>query len=129
MRYQTSGTIISSEQAGQDPGWFFVSVDQEIGRYYRWFYTRGLAPPWYSPLNGPHVTFVFGRHEPRLVTVAEMKPFLGTTVEFFYDAPIYTNTRAFWMKAHAPVVLLIRRRLGLKEPHRPLHLTLGTRKT
>lgn len=124
----TIGTIFSSERAGQDPGWFSVKLDPELRRYYNWLYTRGLKPGWFSPLNGPHVTFIFGHHEPRIITPAEMAPWLDHTVEIMFEQPIYTNGRAFWMKAHSPILELIRQRLELPKSQRPLHVTLGTRK-
>jgi hypothetical protein len=122
------GTLSSSEELDQELGWFFLTFPPDISYYYNWFYVKTGHKPWKQCLNGPHVTFIFGKHENRIVLSREVGSLLGAKVIVHYYPEIRTNGRAFWMPVYSPTLLYIRDRLGLGRVRNQLHLTLGNYK-
>lgn len=115
--------VISPPSPEQKPGWYLLAADPELSRYYQCL--SGI--PWLSGINGTHMTFIAGEKDLRLVEPAEMAPYIGQTVEFFYTPLVYTNGRAFWFPALSPDLDRIRANLAL--PARILyHVTLGNTK-
>lgn len=106
--------------ANQKPGWFFVSVEESISLYYK----KLSNINWNSCLNGPHITFISGEKDDRIVNIDEISPYIGD-VTFCYDPIIYTNSKAFWMKVICPFLDDIRKNLGLNIYPKGFHLTLG----
>lgn len=123
--HRTSGPIRNSGP-GQNPGWFYVAIDPQLADYYRWLFRplKLSCPAFYPCLNGPHVTFIAGDREPRLVSTQEMSGFLETEVRVDYDNVMYTNGRAFWLNCRCPALDNIRRQLDLP-PRNGYHITLG----
>ncbi len=123
LKVYSSGGIIRIPDLSQKPGWYYVSVDDQISEYYHWFYSRGLKK-WSKSLNGCHMTFIAGERENRIVTQEEILPFLYDQIDFEYENIIYTNGRAFWLNARSPQLNKIREQLNLP-PRNNLHITLG----
>lgn len=118
------GKIVSSG-ASQKPGWYYLSIDPDIGLYYGKLWSKGNKP-WNLPLNGPHITFISGEKDKRIVSIDEMKDYLGLLIEFAYNPIIKTNGRAFWIDVNIPSLNDIRMKLGLGVYYRSsFHLTLG----
>ncbi len=118
------GKLVSSGK-NQKPGWYYLSVDPDIGRYYGKLWSNGNNC-WNPPLNGPHITFIAGEKDEKIITDDQIRDYLGLIVGFRYDPIIKTNSRAFWIDVNIPKLNDIRANLGLKPYYRPtFHLTLG----
>jgi len=114
---------IQIPKADEKPGWYSLCADKEIANYYKWFYSKAFKT-WNPPMNGCHVTFIAGEKDDRIITLDEIKPFLGKDIVFHYENEIWTNGRAFWLPVVAPELDFIREQLGLK-PRMQFHVTLG----
>jgi hypothetical protein len=122
----TSTGILRSAGPSQKEGWFYLECDSEIASYYHWFYNRA-GFHWKSCMNGVHITFLAGEKDERIVTLQEMKPFIGMELEFHYDNVVWTNSRAFWLPVLCSDLDRIRLSLGLA-PRFLYHVTLGNNK-
>ena len=123
--YMSSGVVTSSGK-DQKEGWFFLKCDNEIGKYYKWLYSRYLLS-WKDCLNGVHITFISGNREHKIITEDTMQIYLGKSITFRYTSQIYTNGRAFWIPVICDELQEIRLSVGLPVYNR-LHLTLGNNK-
>ena len=115
---------IAKPSDDQKDGWYYVKADDSIGDYYKWFASRGLLQPWQPCMNGCHITFVAGEKDERIVSVAEIQPYVGKDIQFYYTNQIWTNTQAFWLPVLSPQLDEVRVALGLK-PRFLYHVTLG----
>lgn len=122
--FESSGTIFVSGN-NQKPGWYYLKVDLEIAVYYNWLLYRKTGIKYQLPLNGPHITFIAGEKDDRIVLPQEILPYINNIIPFTYDPTIYTNGRAFWMPAWSPLLDNIRLKMGLKPKSNGLHMTLG----
>lgn len=118
-----SNGLIQGGNTDQRAGWFYIKCDVDIFNLYNWFNSLGNKP-WAPPMNGPHITFIAGRHEERIIHKEEVAQYMLTPTLFLYEPTVWTDGRSFWMDAYAPYVNVIRRKLGLP-PRDRLHLTLG----
>ena len=115
---------IAKPSPSQKEGWYYVKADDQIGDYYNWFAKRGLQKGWQPCLNGCHVTFIAGEKDDRIISAAEVQPYLGEEIQFYYTNKIWTNTQAFWLPVLSSQLDEIRVALGLK-PRFLYHVTLG----
>lgn len=106
------------------PGWFYLAVDKEISDYYNSFMQRS----WLLPRNGPHITFIAGEHEPRIVNRKEVEQYMNAPITFLYDPIIHTDNRSFWIDIECHALEDIRFNLGLPPRKFNYHLTLGNYK-
>lgn len=120
--YTGYGHIVSSSE-DQKEGWYYVKVDDTIGEYYKWLYSRSFKV-WYPCMNGCHITFISGEKDDRIVRREEMNSYLNLNVSFRYSNVIYTNGRAFWIDSKSDDLDKIREKIGLREREK-YHITLG----
>lgn len=113
-------------KSDEKPGWYSLSLDEEISNYYKWFYSRAFRS-WNPPMNGCHLTFIAGEKDDRIIDSSEILPYLNKDFVFYYANQIWTNGRAFWLPAYSPELDLIRVELGL-QPRFLYHITLGNLK-
>lgn len=124
--YRTIG-IIKQSNTTQKQGWYYLSLDDEISDYYKWFYSRAFKN-WNRCLNGCHVTFISGEKEKYKFNwdwiACYMLNLLEKEIEVCYtDNTIYTNGRAFWINCESVQLNKIRNDLNLNQ--KSLHITLG----
>jgi len=120
--YTGYGHIASSSE-DQKEGWYYVKVDDTIGEYYKWLYSRAFKT-WYPCMNGCHITFIAGEKDDRIVRREEMNNYFNLNVSFLYSNVIYTNGRAFWIDAKSDDLDRIRETIGLRKREK-YHITLG----
>lgn len=120
---KTYGYIQSSSES-QRTGWHFLSLDDDLSRYYQWF-CRLPEKGWDLPINGCHVTFIAGEKEKRIVCISEISRFVHDPVWIEYENKVLTDGRSFWLNCSCPDLDEIRSELGLPSKWRGYHVTLG----
>lgn len=116
--------FVTWNQTDSKPGWFYLSVNREISDYYNSFMER----KWFLPRNGPHITFIAGEHEPRLINHKEVMQYVNCPIPFLYDPIVLTDRRSFWIDIECQALEDIRFNLGLPSRKFNYHLTLGNYK-
>lgn len=122
------GTLIYSN----DPYKLIVSVDNDIGKFY-----RSMIPKYFNvkiPLYDSHISVV---RKEIPIKMEFWKKYHGKEIEFEYESFIYNDNVYWWLNAYSPILEDIRLELGLpicseftKSPngaHR-FHITIGNNK-
>ena len=133
--YTATGTLRYSpkRQETSQHWWLILDCDPELGQYYRYLYyqmhhqCRKLARPFW----GPHITVV-RNEEPDDDHKHLWDLHAGEPIEFQYSGGINDNYsedryRSFyWLEVVCPRMDEIREELGLSDPFRGYHLTIGS---
>lgn len=124
-----SDGIISEQPPKQRKGWYSISVEEEISKYYSWFYKQGNLKDWNPSMNGCHITYIAGNREKRIITSNDMKPFIGQKIQYSWRPVVMTNGETFWMDCWSKDLDTIRELLNLEVPKKfGYHITLGNLK-
>ena len=102
---QSTGTLLYSN----NPYKLIVSIDNEIGRYY-----RSLIPKYFNAqpqAYSSHISVVRKEIPPNINVWYK---YHGSEIQFEYDSIIYNGEVYFWLNAYSPVLEEIRLELGLQ---------------
>jgi len=78
-------------------------------------------------VNGPHVTFIAGEKDDRIVDPSELQDWMDVSIQIDYEHEVWTDGRSYWINCVAPQLDKIRASLGLR-PRSGYHITLGNTK-
>lgn len=113
-------------QKNTRPGWWCLQVEQDISDYYNHLFRNGNVNGWRLPKNGPHITFIAGEKEARIVSQDDMKPYLDKQIPFCWNPVVMTDGRSFWLNCESSYLDSVRLWLGLEVPKKfGYHITLG----
>lgn len=102
--------------------WGFLSVEHELGRYYRrlFFNTYGLKLQ--RPSNEEHITIISPWDN---LLLSNFHCFNGMLVKFEVVHPLYWNGNAIWLGVISEQLSDFRKSLGLSDPEIDLHFCIG----
>ena len=104
--------------------WVIARCDDDIIEYYRWMYFKKKHIKLMRPKFGAHVSLVRGEEEG--ITKGTWEPNMsGEEIEFSYDGDIIDVFNYVWMKVWGDDLIKIRNKVGLKDPIKPFHMTIG----
>lgn len=106
-----------------------MSVDNNLGKYYRWFIPKALSVK--EPMYPSHISVV--RNEV-LPNYEKWGKYQGLKVAFLYEPYIYNDETYYWLNAYSPVLEQVREELGLPmvsditmspDKKHKFHITIG----
>jgi hypothetical protein len=103
--FKSSGTLLYSN----NPYKLIVSVDNEIGRYY-----RSLIPPYHKvqkPLYDSHISTIRNEVPTNFLCWGKYQ---NRVVEFEYESFIYNDELYYWLNVYCQDLEDIREELGLQ---------------
>lgn len=99
---------------------FWIDVDLETGRYYRYLFKREFGIKLQKPSNGDHITIACGLSNVDISYISLLK---YKIVEFDILPTVYTNTNAFWFDVRCDYAESFREIYNIEEV--PLHYCFG----
>jgi len=126
--FKAVGNLVYSN----DPYKLIVSVDDEIGKYYRSLVPKYLAVR--KPMYPTHISVV---RKQIPVNLSVWNKYQGQEIAFDYDNHIYNDEVYYWLNAYSKQLEDIRLELGLENTSRftrsndgrhKFHITIGNTK-
>lgn len=107
----------------QKSGWFYIQVEEDLANYYKKLHNIQC----YSPRNGPHITFIAGEKDVKIIdpTNPILEPWLYCPIPFAYDGTVCSDGRSWWIPCTSQPLNVLREKLGLGVKKFGYHITLG----
>lgn len=106
------------------PWWLIVDVDNNIGKYYRYWIQRQWGLVLQAPTWGTHITLSNDRDVIDPKYQHHWKKFQGKKIDFEYSVVIEQHWKFFVLPTRCERFNEIRHELGIFHDH-PFHITIG----
>lgn len=104
--------------------WIIAKCDDSLVEYYRWWYDRRYHIKLMRPKYGAHISLVRGEEE-GITNGGWTRNMEGPEITFNYSNDLLTVENYVWMPVWGDDLLRIRREVGLSDPIKPFHMTVG----
>ena len=104
--------------------WIIAKADDQIVEYYRWWYYRNKYIKLMRPKHGAHISIVRGGEE-NITQGTWERNMNGPEITFTYSGEIIDVYNYVWMPVFGDDLLRVRKEVGLGEPIKPFHMTIG----
>lgn len=106
------------------PWWLIVSVDNEIGKYYRDWIDRVFHLKLQHPAWGTHITLLNDRDVVKPEFQQHWKKYHNQWIEFEYSVVLEQHWKFWTLPVKCERFIEIRHELGVLHDH-PFHITIG----
>lgn len=104
--------------------WIIAKCDDGLVDYYRWWYWNKNHVKLMRPKFGAHISIVRGEEE-GIEKGNWERNMEGPEITFFYSNEIMDVHNYVWMPVWGDDLFRIRREVGLSEPIKSFHMTVG----
>ena len=104
--------------------WIIAKCDDALVEYYRWWYFRKKHIKLMRPKYGAHISIVRGEDE-GITQGTWDRNMDGPEITFNYSNDLVDVYNYVWMPVWGDDLLRIRQEVGLGEPVKPFHMTVG----
>lgn len=104
--------------------WVVAKCDDELVEYYRWWYYKMFYVKLMRPRMGAHISIVRGEEE-NITQGNWERNINGKEIKFYYSNEIKDVYNYVWMPCWGNDLDEVRKELGLGEPIKSYHMTIG----
>lgn len=104
--------------------WIIAKCDDGLVEYYRWWYWNKKHIKLMRPKFGAHISIVRGEEE-GITNGTWERNMDGPEITFFYSNELVEVYNYVWMPVWGDDLLNARKNVGLSDPIKPFHMTVG----